>query len=275
MFIPESELNNRKPNIDRLKSSIYYLDDRTLAIKFINLSILEKDHILWKYEYSFGIKPLEPVILPSDILETEDGFCGLIEDRVPIGIDKNIVSFSEYAVKNRLNITLNDITKYILAVCNAVELCHEKNIINPDMATNRNVLYNIETGKVYFIDYHDMQVKDIPSKINTPITGDPITSTSKYLENGLWNANIDLYTLAIRYFYYTTRVFLPDAIRHKPIDIILKHAGICDTEFADCIRALYNANINNKDIRNAIITLNNEYELSRYKNNKSRTFIKK
>lgn len=275
MFIPESKLNTITPDIDYKKTSLYYLDDKTLAIRFKNIGNLEKDHLLWKYEYALNIKGLDSVVLPNDILEIEDGLCGYIENRIPIGIDDNIVEFYTYWFQHRLDITLDDITKYVLAVCNAVTLCHEQKIINPDITSNGNVLYDIKNNKVYLIDYHDMQVKDMPTNIFSPFIEDSIINTEKYYNGKFWTPNVDLYSLAVSYFYYATKISIPETIKHKSIDFILKRVGIADTEFGDCIRTLYNPNKENKDIRNSIISLSHEYELSKYKNGKIRMFVKK
>lgn len=97
----------------------------------------------------------------------------------------------------------------MLKVCNAIEECHKNKIVNPDLSSGGNVLYHQGTKKVYLTDYQDMQVGEIATHaISDFIAIDPILLKSKYIHGDRYSPNIDLYTLAIRYFYYTTKLNL-------------------------------------------------------------------
>ncbi len=149
-------------------------------------------------------------------------------------------------------------------------------IVNPDMSTRGNVKYNKSNGSVYFTDYQDMQILDIPTTtISSFIIEDPIIDTPKYYNNGFYTTNIDLYTLTIRFFYYASKIKVPRAIATFDIKELLEHAGISNTYFGDCMRILYDPKKDNLNIREAIIQLRNEYELTPFKLGEARKFVKK
>ena len=93
--------------------------------------------------------------------------------------------------------------------------------------------------------------------------------------NGAYTYNIDLYTLAIRFFYYVTKINVPRASIQYKIDELLSMADMSNTSFGDCMRTLYNPNINNIDITTSIKELNEEYELGNFIPGEVRKLVKK
>ncbi|MCM1053840.1 MAG: hypothetical protein NC483_07710 [Ruminococcus sp.] len=273
MIIPMCELNAMHPEISTKRLSIYYLNSMLIAKRFQHLNDYQRRCLLEKYNYAKEIGPIEGLNLPIDLLETEKGICGYIEPK----IGEEYCNFVDYYNLHNNEITLDAITKYILAVCTIVEACHKHNIVNPDMATGGNVLYNSENGNVLLSDYHDMQVGNLRTdNISSFVAFDPILSTPKYFNGGLYSKNIDLYTLAIRYFYYATKLNVPKTRAvHGDMEYLLNIAGISSTLFADCFRALFNPNIDNLNIEEAIKELNDSYIISEFKPGVPRRFLKK
>ena len=277
MLIPMEELNSRKPDIVGSNAKIYFLDDELLAKRFVRMKDYEKKDRLRRYEHAKTVTDLDELSLPVDILETERGFCGYIEKIIPGMFDGNLETYSDHYNKHSHDITLDDITAYMSKVCSAVDKCHKNGIINPDMASNRNVLFNPKTRDIHLIDYHDMQVGNITTEaISSFISFDPIIRSEKYYKNGIYTPNIDLYTLAIRFFYYATKIDVPRSSEHHyNIEELLDMAGISDTSFAECMRTLYNPRIDNLDIRESITELSENYKLSEFRRGHIRKLIKK
>ncbi len=277
MLIPMKELDAKKPDISGERTKIYYLNNNLLAKKFLNLNNFKKQEIFQKYEYAKNITELEQVSLPIDILETEKGFCGYIENILPGFQNNELILFGNYCNEHKESVTLDEITSYFLKVCEIINKCHKNNIIIPDLASEGNVLFNQTNNKVYLVDYHDMQVNNIPSYVSSSfIDIDPIINSQKYYNRLIYNYNIDFYTLAIRYFYYTTHINIPKARLYKvDLESILKITQINDTHFANCIRRLYDPNIENIDISESIIELNKNYTLSKFKAGEPRIFLKR
>ncbi len=277
MLIPMKELDAKKPDINGERTKIYYLNNNLLAKRFLNLNNFKKREIFQKYEYAKNITELNQVSLPIDILETEKGFCGYIENTLPGFQNNELILFGNYCNEHKESVTLDEITSYFLKVCEIINKCHKNNIIIPDLASEGNVLFNQTNNKVYLVDYHDMQVNNIPSYVSSSfINIDPIINSQKYYNRLIYNYNIDFYTLAIRYFYYTTHINMPQAMLYKvDLESILKITQINDTHFANCIRKLYDPNIENIDISESIIELNKNYTLSKFKVGEPRIFLKR
>lgn len=277
MKMSMKDLNAMTPDIRGKKVSLYYLNSSLLAKRFLGLSDYEKRMKVARYEYSKTTTGITALNLPVDILETERGFAAYVEPIIPGTLEGEITTFCDYLNEHRYDITLDEITNYILMVADAVAECHKNKIVNPDMASDGNVLYHKEAGKVYLTDYQDMQVGSIDSPaVSDFIVTDPILRDSKYTQGDRYSPNIDLYTLAIRYFYYTTKLNLPRAAMFQVgIDEILRGSGIEHTEFAECLRTLYNPNKENMDIRGPIEDINKQYVISKFKQGEPRHFIRK
>lgn len=276
MFISKKELKSKKPDIKTDNSRIYFLSDRLLAKCFRGMSSIARKECLLRFEYLDNITDLKNVSLPVDIVETENGFCGYVEEILPGTLSGNLGSYTEHCNKKCYDITLDDITSYILEVCNIVDACHKNGMVNPDLSSDGNVLFNPHDRTTFLTDYQGMQVGDIKTKhISSFIAADPIIHTEKYYSNGMFTPNIDLYTLAIRFFYYATKINVPRAINGYTINELLKMAGIADTSFGDCMRTLYKPSGDNLDIREPIQELNANYQLTRFKTGQVRNLVKK
>lgn len=266
MFIKMKELNARKADIKSGRKKIYYLDDKLLAKRFLHLNQKEKKSLEEKFEYAKEIR-IKDVSLPIDKLETENGFCGYIEEILPGSIDNKLINYTDYYNEHRYDIELSDITSYILECERIVDECNNYDIVNPDMCSDGNVLFNPDTRDVFFTDYQGMQVGDIKtSNISDFIAFDPIFNNKKYIKDDLYNKNIDLYTLTIRCFYYMTKINLPRVMRSRifTIEELIGMANIDGTYFADCLRILYDPDKDNEDIREALKELNERYTMSQF-----------
>lgn len=276
MFIKMQELNRKFPDIRGENSNIYYLSELYLAKRFLRCYDMQKEYKFQKYERAKYMTGLEGLSLPIDILETEDGFCGYIEPVIPGTFSSDLIDFGDFVNDNRYSITLEQISIYVIKCLEIVKKCHNNGIVNPDMSTLGNVKYNKSNGNVYYTDYQDMQVLDIPTPIvSSFIATDPILQSPKYYNNGFYTPNIDWYTLAIRFFYYVSKINVPRAINAYDIKELLEFAGISNTFFGDCMRVLYDPNKDNLDIREAIIQLCNEYKLTPFKQGEVRKLVRK
>lgn len=277
MFIKMKELNARKADIESSHKKIYYLDDKLLAKRFLHLNQKEKKELQEKLEYAQGIK-IKGVSIPIDKLETEKGFCGYIEEILPGSIDNKLINYTDYYNEHRYDIELSDITSYILECNGIVDECNENDIVNPDMCSEGNVLFNQNTRDVYYTDYQGMQVGNIKTNnISDFIAFDPILNEEKYIKDDLYSKNIDLYTLTIRCFYYMTKINVPRVMNARifTIEELIKMANIDGTYFADCLRILHDKEKNNEDIKEALKELNEKYAMSQFISGEVRPLVLK
>lgn len=269
-------LNTREEDMKGANTKIYFLNEKLLAKRFIGLNDIERRKKFERYEYAKDIKNISNISLPIDILETEKGFCGYIENIIPGTHENKLINFGDFVNNHKYDLKLSDIVAYILKCASIIDECHKNKIVIPDLSTGGNVLYNTDNKEVHFIDYQDMQVGDIKTNaISSFILLDRVLKLEKYYSNGLYSPNIDLYTLAVRFFYYATKINVPRASIEYNIDQLLEMSGIQDTLFAECMRTLYNPNTDNMDIKDAIIELGNNYELTKFKQGEVRRLIKK
>ena len=277
MKMPMSALNSMVPNVKGKKVSLYYLNSGLLAKRFLGLSDYEKRMKVARYEYGKKTTGITALNLPVDILETERGFSAYVEPIIPGTLEGELTTFCDYLNEHRYDITLDEITNYMLMVANAVDECHKNEIINPDMSSDGNVLYHKSAGKVYLTDYQDMQVGNIESPaISDFIATDSILSCPKYTKGNMHSKNIDLYTLAVRYFYYATKLNIPRAsLFGINMNELLKGSGIEHTELAECLRRLHDSNKENMDIRGPIEDINKQYVISKFRQGEPRHFIRK
>lgn len=277
MLIPMSELNGMKPDISKEMCSIYFLDNGLLLKRFNRLYGMEKFYKFRRYEYARDIKGLEAVSLPIDVLETEKGFCGYVEKAKQGVLDGTFCQAADFINENKYTLTLDWVTQYILGLSEVVDKCHEHGIIIPDLASKGNVYFEPNTMEFWLGDFQDMQVKDVAyTGISDFIAKDPVIVTKKYMDCGLCTENIDLYTITVLYLYYATKVNLPRAIgAGYPLEDIIGMVGLQGSEFADCLRKLYDPNGDNFDIKNVIVDLNDKYVVSDFKPNQPKQFLKK
>lgn len=275
MFLTTKELKEKAPDIKSPNTNIYYLSEKYLIKEFLNQSGHKKHYRLERYRIAKEIGTIRNLPLPIDILETENGFSGYIEPVIPGTISNHLTEF-RYVLKKDPNTSLEAISDYFLKCAEIVAACHREGIINPDMASNGNILYNYKTGEVYFTDYQDMQVRNInTSTISSYNYFDPVIISRKYQQNAIFNENIDLYTLTTLFFYYTTHISLTSSIRHCDLETMLNISGYQNTPIGECLRVLYDPNRPNLDIREPIIKTCHNYTLEPYQRGEVRKLIKK
>lgn len=276
MLVSMKELNSKKADLESKTCKVYYLDDLVLK-RFLHLDNSMKRLLEKKYECSKNIY-INRVSMPIDKLETENGFCGYVEKILPGYMNKELKLYTDYYNENRENILIEDITSYILSCHKIVDDCHKFNIINPDLTSAGNTFFNPKTRDVYFTDYQGMQVDELKTRnISDFIAFDPILSEEKYIKDDLYNKNIDLYSLAIRYFYYISKINIPRVMSfyNLKIDELINMAGIENTSFAECLKILYDKEKDNEDIKEAITSLSKEYKMSKFVQGEVRRLTKK
>lgn len=277
MLIPMRELNSKNPDIDGKMSSIFYLDDETVAIRFKHLDNIAKKRLIKKYEYAKEMSEIKGLYTPIDILETEKGFCGYIENRVQDLGKSYVMPFGDYINQNVDKITLEDITEYFLECSRIISSSHAEGIVMPDVTSLNNVYYNFHTKEASFIDYHGMQVRDMEALgFSDFIAIDPVLSTDKYGTGNMWSPNVDYYSLAIRYYYFATYVNIPLMLKRGfHLEELLQITESEKTPIADVIRDLYNLQKENYDISDVLREMNDNYVLSRHISHNPNRFIKK
>lgn len=277
MFIDSKTLDSKTPDIKCQNSNIYFLSEYYLIKKFLtNHSNIMKRH-LSRYEKAKQMGQIEGLVTPIDILETENGFSGYIEPIIPGTLSNQITQFSEIVNERRHTITIDEIAEYFLKCKKIIDNCNKNGIINPDMCSSGNVLYNKLTKQVSFVDYNDMQVGTICSESYSSFLSskNPILETKKYFDGEMYTKNLDIYSLTIRAFYYMTKINLPRAIGSYDINELLKLANMQQTTFGDCVRVLYDPNRNNLDITEPLNELCKEYKLATFIPGQVRKIAKK
>lgn len=277
MFKPLKELNRMTPYLETKRTYIYLLEDGSIALRFKHLSDYDKKIFVKKYEYAKGIGEIKGLIIPFDILETEKGFAAYIEKNIYEGLDKDsYMAFADYYNAHH-EITLDKISRYMYNCAVVANQATEAGIVIPDMPTGGNVLYNPESDEVVFLDYHHMQVGDIPAEaVNSFVVSDPILYTPKYSSRDMWKEELNSYMIAIRYFYYSTKLSIPRNLeRGSEIEDLIDHAGAKNSPLGDYLKIVYDQNKKNEDISEVITEMNNNYVISEYKASQSRRFIKK
>ena len=277
MFKPLKELNRMTPYLETKRTYIYLLEDGSIALRFKHLSDYDKKMFVKKYEYAKGIDEIKGLIIPFDILETEKGFAAYIEKNIYEGLDRDsYMAFADYYNAHH-EITLDKISQYIYNCAEVANQATKAGIVIPDMPTGGNVLYNPESDDALFLDYHHMQVGDIPAEaVNSFVASDPILYTPKYSSRDMWKEELNSYMIAIRYFYYSTKLSIPRNLANgSELDDLIYHAGAKDSPLGDYLKIVYDQNKKNEDISEVITEMNNNYVISEYKTSQSRSFIKK
>lgn len=277
MFKPLKELNRMTPYLETKRTYIYLLDDGSIALRFKHLSDYDKKMFVKKYEYIKDKGEIKGLITPFDILETEKGFAAYIEKNIYEGVDKDsYMAFADYYNAHH-EITLDKISQYIYNCAEVANQATEAGIVIPDMPTGGNVLYNPDTDEALFLDFHHMQVGDLASEaVNSFVASDPILCTPKYSSRDMWKEELNSYMIAIRYFYYSTKLSLPrNLVRGSLLDDIIDHTGAKNTPLGDYLKIVYDQNKKNEDIREVITEMNNNYVISEYKESQVRRFLKK
>lgn len=269
MILPIKELRGKKPTISGENTDIYYLNNGLLVKRLKKLDLKQSEYLLRKLQYIKTIKNIEGLNLPVDIILTEySQTAGYVERVIPGIVEGTTLNFEDYWKEHFTELTLAEISNYILQVNGIVNKCHQAGIINPDLSSKGNVLYDTISGKVYLTDYHDMQIEDMPSKsLSSNIYFDTILYSRKYRSENLWTKNIDSFIIAMRYLYYTTGYSFQDA-KEKGYPAakyreILEKAGLTNTLYAKYMASLYDNYKDNLDIEDSIMELEEQYVLEK------------
>ena len=98
----------------------------------------------------------------------------------------------------RLKLTFTDVLKIIIRIGEGIEQLHKLGIFIGDL-NGRNILFNRDTGNVYFIDLDGMGIDDISPEYCTDEYIDPISKMNKCI-----TMKDDWYSYAIQVFHYLT-----------------------------------------------------------------------
>lgn len=269
MYIVSKELNKNKIIYDGDNSTIYDIGNGLLAKKC--KCLVYKDLVIKKILRASKFQMIEYLAKPIDVLETEKGIEGFIMSRI------KGVNFVDYYNENK-NITLDEITEYISNTEDVIKQTHELGMVNPDLASG-NTIYNPSTRESYITDYEGTQIDELPSHNISTFIYYPfhrIIDSRKYNHGDLYTKDIDILTLALRYFYYCTKIDLGKNMRNKKnLKYILKDVGINNTEFAELILRVFDYDLENKYISDSIKEINKQYILTPNIPRQPRTFIRK
>lgn len=279
MLIKMKDLNRMRPMLEGNNSSIYVLNDGIIAKRFKHLTDNEKREKTKKILLSDTYKEIEGLSLPIDILETEKGICGYLQEK------REGIPFGDYCNSVDEGVSLDEIVNYFCKLENIVKKANELEMFFPDLSTYGNVLYDQSAKEVSVLDYDGSQIKGLPSgNISSFIYHffdyfckcDKYSSKSNDISTLLYNDNIDKFTLAYRFFYYATKLKFPSFDYFKEnLEFYLRIADISNTSFADCMRKLLNEDIPNSYISDSILELSSEYVLTKKESGKPRVFVKK
>lgn len=268
MFISKKDLKKKKRVKKGPYSIVFDLGNDILAKQWINLGDDTIDKLIQKVLLAGEYQMISNLAVPIDILETEDGIVGFLMRRQP-----GISFVDHFNAGNMLD--LDEITDYVYNTEVVVKECNEHDMFFPDLASD-NLLYDPITRKSYIIDYDGAQIKGIREcSLSDFIAPFKVISSRKYLPNGVYDRKIDMFTLAVRYFYYTTKLNISRMSANKgDIKELINLVGLQRTQFADLLLRAFDYDLSNGYIGDAIQELKRNYTLSPNVKKEPRIFIK-
>lgn len=189
------------------KTQTVIRDGNYVVKKYENLSKQDYKILRNKLEIGKALTPIKGLVTPIDFVldgnKVKESYYPYIE-----GID-----FADYSNQSGVNLPLDIITDYIYKLENLLKECHKEDIILPDFLTGGNILYNPVTKEINAVDYDGMQVKGLHSFGISDFIYKPHNVTllrgQKYYRNGLYTKNVDIYSLYVAFFYYSTKINIP------------------------------------------------------------------
>lgn len=256
------------------KTGTVIRDGSYVVKKYDNLSKQDYKILRQKLEIGKGMKPIEGLVTPIDFItdgnKVKESYYPYVEG----------INFADYINKNGVNLSLDIICDYIHKLENLLKKCHCEDIILPDFLTGGNLLYNPITKKINAVDYDGMQVKELPSFGISDFIYKPhnivLLRGQKYYRNGLYTKNIDVYSLYIAFFYYTTKFNIPnDPDLKNTLYSYLKTTNLLGTTISKKMLDIYNLKVDNSYFDEDILKIGSQYELSNNMPGMPRVFIRK
>ncbi len=153
---------------------------------------------------------------------------------------------------------------------NNIKEGHKLGIVFPDLCTTENIRITDE-GKVVFIDYDGLQIKEIPAVGFSDLLGTPeeVLSEKYYdFETGLFTKEIDIKSAIFLYFVDVFRINLASVNRMNPytrkivtLDEVFSIINLQDVDIQQKVWRLYQTSIPNEFLGDDIYKLAEKYKL--------------
>lgn len=242
------------PNGDLLK----ILDDELL--KIISATGYNLETRLSEVEKLIGFTNFS---WPTIMLEDKDIVKAYVMPYIP-GVD-----FTDYYEN------IFDLTSYAhihFQIENNIKDGHKVGIVFPDLCTTENIRIT-DDGKVFFIDYDGLQIKQMPAVGFSDFLGTPIeVLNEKYYDNvsGLFTKELDIKSAIFLYFVDVFGVDLSVVNRINPItgrivtlDDVFSMINLDDADIQQKVWNLFQFSIPNKFLGEDLYKLAEKYKLVR------------
>lgn len=250
-------------------------DGKYVTKKFKNLSLNANKDLEGKLEIGKSLK-IKGLVTPIDYTfrngRVDEVYYPYIKGR----------SFADLLNESGVNLPLDVVTKYFEKVEEVIKAGHaqDEKIIFPDILTNGNILYDEGTGEVNVVDFDGLQVgkyecQDVCDLVFTDYTCS-LLHNSKYYDKDLFTENLDMFSMYMGLFYYTTKFNLtrdPDFVRDFPG--YLNFTGLLQTEVGQKMLKAFNPRQDNPYLEGSLKQLRDNYTLTESRPGYPRQYIKK
>jgi len=152
----------------------------------------------------------------------------------------------------------DEVNRFFLNLSNAVEKCHDKKVVAPDLNFG-NILYDRNTGKISYIDYDGLQIGRVPTNvINSDIfyKQNPVLRKSKYsAPGGLYSKEIDTFSILVGYLAKTKGLNISSLPEFQKLSGVERD----DEEYMllreKCLETLDSIGINDRELADGYISL--------------------
>lgn len=159
-------------------------------------ALIAKDNLTKTSELN---KDFEIVNVRGIILDCHGKFRGIVIEKK--SNSKSIKILTDRVQLKKYDITREDAFKILISIGHAIECCHENGLYIGDISYN-NILFNIDTKKVYIIDIDSVSLKADENTVFTDVFVDPLAITKDGYAKTSFGA--DWYCYAILSFYILT-----------------------------------------------------------------------
>ena len=159
-------------------------------------SLIAKKDLL---EYVGNPNNYELVLITGVIIDENGNFRGVVTNKIENC--KSIKVLTDKAKIEEYNITRTDVFKILIHIGHAIEFCHNHKVYIGDLSYN-NILFDLDTKKVFIIDFDSVNLKEGDNTVFTDHFVDPkAISKDGYAK---CSKGADLYAFAILAFYLLT-----------------------------------------------------------------------
>lgn len=150
-------------------------------------------------DYVNNDKNYELVLIEGVIIDKDGDFRGVITKKIENC--KSIKILTDKAKIKEYNISRTDVFEILVSIGYAIEFCHNHGVYIGDLSYN-NILFDIDTKRVYIIDFDSVNLKEGNNTVFTDHFVDPkAISKEGYAK---CSKDADLYAFAILSFYLLT-----------------------------------------------------------------------